>query len=326
MRQDFLPPEFNDIAHLVSFVRRKSNNEYSSSCPQCGGEKHKNGDEPDRFVMFVIGRYGFPLGFCRRCGYRWTAKGKQPDKADVEEWRKRQIEVENARIESAKRSLELLQNDRIWEMFYAQNNDYSREVFRSWGLSDSWIDYLKLGLIPDYTLKYKDAEEWKEYHSPAFSIPIWFVGGVVQQIKLRLANPRESRDRYRNLYPMGQSFLYVPLYDLPLQGAGVIIEGEKKAAVVEQTIDDVNYRVVGLQTKTPDPSLFHQLKDLDPIYIALDPDAFYKDSKTKESAVEYCIRNIGKERCRIVEFPVKPDDGILMGMNPMAYIRMARKA
>lgn len=329
MRYDYLPAEFADIASRVNYVHRKSHNEYSGSCPQCGGEVHKGGDAPDRFVMFVIGRYGFPLGFCRRCGYRWTAKGKQPDMEDVQIWRERQIEVEKARLESAKRSLDLLQNDKIWEMFFEQNNDYSMDVFRGWGLSDSWIKYLKLGLVPDYTLKYKEVEEWKEYHTPAFSIPIWYTGAVVQQIKLRLANPREKNDRYRNLYPMGKSFLYVPLYDLPLEGAGVIVEGEKKAAVVEQTLDDLKYRVVGLQSKTPDSSLFAQMEGLDPIYLGLDPDAFIPEFNAKgerlETSVEYCTRLLGRERVRIVEFPCKPDDGILAGMNPMAYIRMARK-
>jgi hypothetical protein len=72
------------------------------------------------------------------------------------------------------------------------------------------------------------------------------------------------------------------------------------------------------------------LKDLDPIYVWLDPDAsevvIGADGNPKETAVQYVTRLVGKERVRIVDCPVKCDDGILAGMNPMSFIRMARKA
>src|SRR5688572_21781597 len=133
MRQDILPPEFDKIASSINYVHRINNNEYHGSCPQCGEGGHKGTDYPDRFVMFRVGRYGFPLAFCRKCGYRWTDKANLPSKEDVEEWRKYQIEVERARLESARRSLELLQNDKVWEHFYHNNNIYSNEMFRGWG-------------------------------------------------------------------------------------------------------------------------------------------------------------------------------------------------
>lgn len=321
MRPDVLPPEFAPISHLVNYVHRKSHNEYCGSCPQCGGTTHKNGEAPDRFVMFVVGRYGFPLAFCRKCGYRWTDKANLPSKDDVEQWRLYQIDVEKSRIQAARRNLELLQNDKVWEQFYALNNEYSLQMFRGWGIEQFWIDYLRLGIIPDYTVK--SGEEY--YHSPATTIPIWGVGGVVQNIKLRVTNPRHDRDRYRNFYPMGQSFLFIPRYDEPLKGAGILVEGEKKAIVLEQTLDDSKMRVVGLQTKTPAPELFSQLKDLDPVYIFLDPDAKEKENKGKESAVEYVTRLVGKDRARIVDCPVKLDDGIIQGLDPKKYLRMARK-
>lgn len=323
MQQDFLPAEFQPIAHLVHDVRRKSHNEYSSSCPACGDAGHKSGSLVDRFVMFPISKYGFPLGFCRRCGYRWTAKGKEPSKEQLEEWRKNQIEVEKARLEAAQRALELLQNDKMWELFYSQNNEWSKQVFREWGIADSWIEYLRLGLMPDYIVKHGD----EQYHSPAATIPVWNVGGIVQNIKLRVLNPKDGADRYRNFYAMGSSFLFVPLYDLPLRGAGMIVEGEKKAIVMEQTLNDPSLRVVGLQSKTPSPEIFDQMKDLDPIYIWLDPDAKIKENKSKESAVEYVSRLVGKERARIVDCPIKSDDGIVQwGLEPKKYLLTAKKA
>lgn len=321
MRSDTLPPEFQPIAHLVNYVHRKSNNEYCGTCPQCGGVPHKNGDWPDRFVMFRIGRYGKPLGFCRKCGYRWTDIAKMPSKEDVEQWRAYQIEVERSRMESARRSLELLQNDRAWEQFYANNNEYSREMFRGWGIESYWVERLRLGLIPDYTVK--SGEEY--YHSPALTIPTWGAGGIVQNIKLRVTNPRHDRDRYRNLYPMGQSFLFIPRYEEPMSGTGILVEGEKKAIVLEQFLDNPKARVIGLQTKTPAPELFEQLKDFHTLYIFLDPDASLREKQSRETAVEYVTRLVGKDRARIVDCPVKLDDGIMQGVDPKKYLRMARK-
>lgn len=322
MRPDTLPPEFQPIAHLVDFVHRKSHNEFCGSCPQCRGEVHKNGDPPDRFVMFIVGRYGDPLGFCRKCGYRWTNKSRLPSREDVEQWRQYQIGVEKSRIEAAQRSIEILQSDKAWENFYAQNNDYSREMFRGWGIEAFWVEKLRLGLIPDYTVK--SGEEF--YHSPALTIPIWGAGSKVQNVKLRVTNPRHDRDRYRNLYPMGQSFLFIPRHEEPMTGIAILVEGEKKSIVLEQTLDDPKLRVIGLQTKTPAPELFSQLKNFDTIYVWLDPDANQKENKSKESAVEYVTRLSGKERVRIVDCSVKLDDGIIQGLKPRQYLNMARKA
>lgn len=318
MRVDILPPVFGELRNQVTNVRRKGRNEWSSSCPQCGGD--------DRFVLFEIGRGGFPFAFCRQDpdGHRWyPAKDHKLSQSEIDEFKRNQIEVEKARIEASKRTIEILQNDRLWEHFFANNIEYSMNEYRKRGLSDSWIKYLKLGFIPDYTIKNR---AHGKYHSPAFTIPIWSVGGFVQNIKLRMADPKEPRDRYRNYYESGRSFLYVPLYDLPLTGAGVVVEGEFKAAVVEQHLDDVNYRVVGLQSKTPDAELVSELKDLDPIYLCLDPDAFIREDKQKETAVERMARLLGKERVLIVDLPCKPDDGINEGMELMRYMKMSRKA
>lgn len=332
MRQDILPPEFEPISNLVNYVVKRTQNEFSGSCPKCGGSVHKNGELPDRFRMWVRSKYGFSMGWCRACNYIWSpSKDHKPTKEEMEAWQTQQIEVEKERLAAAERALELLQSERMWERFFVQNNDYSRNLFRERGLADSWVEYLKLGLVPDYTVRSRENGEWGYYHSPAITHPIWGVGGVVQNIKLRVTNPKTSADRYRNWYESGQSYLHIPLYDLPLVGAGIIVEGEFKGDVLEQTLDDVKYRVVSVQSKTPSHELFGQLKDLDPVYIWLDPDAFIaefdKNGKPRETPVERMVRIIGKDRSRVVNSPIKVDDGIVKyGLNPMSYIRMARKA
>lgn len=318
--QDTLPSVFGELVNQVTNVRRKSPNEYSSSCPYCMA-----GD--DRFVLFVVGKGGFPFAFCRHdpSGHRWyPSKDHKLTQGEIDEFRRNQIEVEKARIEASQRVLQILQNDRMWESFFDQNSEWSRKTFAEWGISETWIKYLQLGFMPQYILHRIDEPD---YFTPAFTIPIWNVGGVVQNIKLRLANPPDTGSRYRNYYSTGQSFLFVPLYDLPLKGTCVLVEGEKKAIVMEQTLNDPNLRVVGLQTKTPAPELFSQLKDFELVYVWLDPDGMVKENKSKESAVEYVTRMIGKERVRVVPCPVKSDDGIIQhGLEPKKFIQMARRA
>lgn len=323
MRQDTLPVQFAELTNRVHYVVKRTQNEYSASCPECGGTQHQDGSAPDRFRMWVVSKHGMPLGWCRHCGYTWTpAKERKPTREEIEEWRQEQIRIETARKEAAERALELLQNERLWEQFYANNCQLSDQVFRSWGISERWVEYLQLGFNPEYRVK----SETGEYYSPAVTIPTWFVGGVVQNIKLRVLNPRNDNDRYRNYYSTKMQNLFVPLYDVPLTGAGVIVEGEKKAIVLEQELDDINTRVVGIQSKKPDVSLFANLTNLDPIYVWLDPDAFLITDKSKESAVDYVTRNLGKERVRIVRSPVKVDDGInFYDLDPRKYLKMARR-
>lgn len=325
LRTDTLPPEFQELSGIVNYVVKRTNNEYSGSCPQCGGNVHKSGEPPDRFRMWVVSNYGKPLAWCRHCSFTWTPnKGKKPSKEEIETWRNEQIRVEQERKEAAERALELLNNERIWEKFYLNNNQYSKQLFSERGIAESWVNYLQLGLIADYTVKTRNNGDWEHYHSPAISIPVWNVGGVVQNVKLRVTNPRTSADRYRNWYEQGQSYLYVPLYDLPLSGTGVLVEGEFKAIAMEQALDNPKLRVVGVQSKSPSQDVLEQLKNLDLIYVWLDPDAFEK--KKGESPVERMCRMLGKERVRVIQSTSKCDDIINYGINPMDYINNARKA
>lgn len=324
MREDTLPIQFVELSQRVHFIKRRTQNEYSASCPECGGVPHQDGSFPDRFRLWVVSKHGIPLGWCRNCGYTWTpTKERKPTREEIEAWRKEQEQFHKQEMEKHARALELLQNEKLWEQFHAANCQLSDQVFRSWGISEHWVEYLQLGFKPDYYV----SSETGAYYSPTATIPTWFVGGIVQNIKMRVLNPRNDNDRYRNYYKTGEQNLFIPLYDLPLTGAGVIVEGEKKAIVLEQELDDINTRVIGVQSKKPDPRLFESLLDLDPVYIWLDPDAFYRTDKSNETAVEYVTRLVGKERARIVQSPVKVDDGINMyELDPRKYLKNARKA
>ena len=323
MREDTLPIEFAELTSRVHYVRQRTKTEWSSSCPECGGEPHQHGDFPDRFRMWPVSKHGAPLGWCRHCGYAWTpAKERKPTREEIEAWRLEQIRIETERKKAAERALELLHSQKLWERFYNQHTDGSRAVVRSWGLSDSWQEYLQIGYNPNYQV-------WRgkevQYSSPAITIPVWSAEDNVQNIKIRVLNPADDADRYRNQYSTGEHYLYVPLHESPLCGKGILFEGEKKAAVAEANIRSF-HRCMGVQSKRPDPEIFRLMDNMELIYIWPDPDAFVPD-KNGGRAVDYWIKQLGRERVRVVQCPVKVDDGIVKyGLDIEKYLRMAVKA
>jgi hypothetical protein len=277
--------------------------------------------------MWTVSKIGKPLAWCRRCSYTWFPdKDKEITEEQKEAWRLEQIRIETERKESAERALELLNNERIWETFYLENNDWSYEILEKRGFSRKWIKYFQFGLNQDFSVWTRSDQEWIEYHSPAISIPVWNVDGSVNEVKMRVLNPKTQADRCRALYKTRTTSLYHPLHDMPIENRVLVVEGEFKAAKVRTAIDDLGISVVGVQSKKPDPQVFKDLKNCEVVYLGLDPDGFEKD-KNGESAVEYCARELGRERVRIVAFPCKPDDGIVdHGMDVMRHLKMSKKA
>jgi hypothetical protein len=323
MRDDPLPIQFADLITRVHYVRKRGKNEWSSSCPECGGDMHADGRTfPDRFRMWPVSKGGFPLGWCRHCGYTWTPqKERKPSAEEIEAWRKAQIEIEEQRKREAERALELLQSQKLWERFHENATRESRQLCRAWGIDEKWQDYLKIGYLPDYTVYAGEAS----YKSPAVTFPVWWAGHQVQNIKIRTIEPRDDSDRYRNWYKTGEQNLYMPLHEEFFGGGVILVEGEKKAIVTEAN-NPTDYRVIGYQSKRPDPDLFDAIRDCEPVCIIPDPDAFAKD-KDGSRGVDYLTGIVGKERARVVQTPVKVDDGILQHDLDLAkYIRMARKA
>src|SRR5512145_1500211 len=130
-----LPVEFAALTGKVQYITRRGKNEYSSSCPECGGSMHPDGKTPpDRFRMWSVSKYGKPLGWCRHCGYVWTPTNeRKPTQDEIEQWRQEQIRIETERKQAAERALELLNSEHLWDRFNAAATQYSRQMGRSWG-------------------------------------------------------------------------------------------------------------------------------------------------------------------------------------------------
>jgi len=321
-RESQLPIEFASLTTKVHFVVQRGKNEWSSSCPECGGDAHQDGSWPDRFRLWPVSKGGFPLGWCRTCGYTWTLHHeRKPSHEEIEAWRQAQIEIEERRKHEAEKALELLRSQKLWERFAAMQTDESRAICESWGINQGWQEYLQIGYLPEYKVYAGETS----YISPAITMPTWWAGDVVQNIKIRVLNPLDDADRYRNWYKTGEQNLYMPLHDAEFGGGGVVlVEGEKKAIVTEMH-NPTDYRVIGYQSKRPDPDLFDKIQNCEPIYIVPDPDAFVPD-KTGGRGVDYLTGLIGKDRTRIVQLPVKIDDGIIKhNLDIASYFRLARK-
>lgn len=322
MRQTSLPSVFNELASMVSNVQQKNSNEWSSTCPQCGGR--------DRFVILLSSHKGTPFAFCRQdSSHIWFPDmNKKMSEEDLRKMRELQIEVEQERIIKAEEAIAVLRDERAWERFYKQHNQWSMDLLKQRGFkSEMTIEYLQIGFVPDYEVWYMNNESWEKYYSPAHTIPIWTNDNKINDIKMRVLNPQDvNRDRFRSWGKTHISSLYVPGHDFPIADKVLIVEGEMKAGVVWEHLDTLNISVVGIQSKKPDPKVFSDIANCSTVYLGLDPDAFEKSDKSGVSAVEYCTEKLGKERVAIVEFPCKPDDGIASdSLDVMRYINMARK-
>lgn len=317
MKQFDLPIEFQALT--VIHVQRVSSNEYSSECPQCGGEPHRGGELPDRFRMFLNahGRNKV-LGWCRRCGYVWFPNSAAVSATELEIWRQEQIRQEEERKRSAERAIEILKSEKLWLKYNEMLNQWAKDVIKSWGIREDWANFWRLGLNPDYVVKSKDGE----YHSPAITIPLWQQNSPTPgNIKLRVLNPKDNGDRYRSLYKTGQTFDFTAFNKLKSDTV-VLVEGEKKAMVVAQWSEQ-KYQVVGLPSVTPSTSILAKYARYGKVIVCLDPDAKNEDGKGN-SPLKRLVKSLGREVVS-VDLPDKVDDMIIRGMRFNDALKYAKK-
>lgn len=304
MRDTSLPIEFASLSGKVDYVQRVNANEWSSSCPQCGGVPHKAGAYPDRFRMWTnaAGKNKI-MGWCRRCSYVWFPDGERKmNPQEFEQWRKDALAAEEQRKRDAERAIALLKSEKIWLYFQERMNDYSRSVIQKWGIPDGWAKYWRLGLIEDYVIYGENGE----YHTPAITIPIWQLGSQTPaNIKLRTLNPKSDADRYRNYYKMGASKIFTAIPDLKSDTV-VLVEGEKKAMVTASRLGK-DWQVMGVPTKTPSQESLSILDGFGKIYLCLDPDAREGEYNPQTRLVNM----LGKERVLVVNLPGKIDDMVV---------------
>jgi hypothetical protein len=216
-------------------------------------------------------------------------------------------EAELLRCEMAQRETQRLQTkiedlrrEAFWEGWHAAMNDQHRALWRAEGISDGLQDFFRLGYVDNR--KFYNGDQ--PFNSAAMTIPIFDVGWQAVNVQYRIIQPPRNVGKYR--FTAG---LPAPLYltdpDNEPTGPTILVEGAKKAIVLYANVGH-KFTVVAVPSKMPGQQLIDRLLNCDPVYVALDPDAYVAEKGIKP-AINRLVAML-KGRARVVKLPVKPDD------------------
>lgn len=306
MRQVELPQVFQQFAPLVQYVQQRSQTEFSSTCPSCGGTVHLDGSWPDRCRWF---NDSHPRAWCRVCGkmfYPDQFPGYVPPSPEqLYQWTQERIAEEEARKRSAERALEHLRSAKVWLQYYEQIDMTATKYYQQRGIPKAWVDHFRFGWNPEFRF----AHDNTLFVRPSATIPFFGTDGEIQQIKHRIvwedSAPDELKgDKYRPEIKGVGSPLYLCDPKASLADEVILVEGEFKSAVVKLTLDSVHDTVVGMPGINPHKDRLDILKDAERILLVTDPG-------TRKQTWELC-KTLGPKRCRVV-IPTrgKVDDLIL---------------
>jgi len=289
MKASPLPPQWLCLEGLVDFVQQESNNTWTSTCPECGGEQHSDGEWPDRCTIFIDPN---PTLFCRRCGLvafpnTYGADTRRPTLEETEKWRQAQIDRELARQRSVELALKNLERSKIWEQYHNNLTEETRRIWRSRGIPDSLQDFWQLGYDHAHEFWYNGTV----FRSPTITIPIFETGWVPHNVKHRLLQPVKEQDKYRPEFSglPQKPFLTDPEADYT--GHVLALEGEVKAMVVAIAIGKMNGEVLGLPGLTPGKQVINDLSRAERVTIVVDPGG-------RQAAWNMC-KQIGTNKCSV---------------------------
>jgi hypothetical protein len=317
MRGEPLPAELSRFNGLPDLTFR-GRGEWSASCPQCLGASASRYGKSDRFRIFAAGKGSNARAWCRRCGFfEWADQDGEPptaeEIADANKERARLAELEAKRV---KQKIDQLQHENYWLGWHDAMAEKHRQAWRGQGIRDELQDYFQLGYV-DRRRFFNGAEP---FVSPAMTIPVFDVGWQVVNVQYRLMSPPPGVGKYRFTAGLPTP-LFLTLPDVEPAGPVLLVEGAKKAVVCFDHLNGLN--IVAVPSKVPPVKMLKRLDDCEPVYIALDPDAYGECKAAKR---------IGKaigDRARYVRLPVKPDDFFTMYQGKesqfMSYVRQATR-
>jgi len=328
MKDSPLPHELQRFSGLADLAFR-GGGEWSASCPHCGGAGRGRDEPSDRFRLFARSGKDNARVWCRRCGYfEWADQNEKQDEAQlqrVNEERAKLAQREERRLRS---KIEALQQAAYWRGWHDAMTDQQRAMWRAQGVIDFNIDYYKLGYCPDYV--YNHAGD--QYHSASMTIPHYGEGWQLVNIQHRLLAPVAGAGRYRQMSGLPASMFRTEPGE-KLAGAVLVVEGAKKAIVTYTHLGlkplGRQMLIVGVTSKAPSKEMLAELANCEPVYLALDPDAYLSNDRSAP-AVNRVANRMGRERVRIVKLPCKPDDMLTMyggtGEDLIAFLKVATAA
>jgi len=260
MRSVSLPVSLAEAWGHLPNLKKKTRNEWSSSCPVCGGT--------DRFVMREEDLSS--RGWCRQCGHFAFAKNAAGKKIDPETAARMEREAEERRAFNEARKQErlaTLQESKDYLTWHENLPPYAVEAWNSEGIPPSALSIFKLGWNPERP--YTDPSDGLVKFTPALTIPYLSPAGSLTTIQFKLMNV-SFRDRYRFFSGIDTSLFYCPR-----DGGSktLVVEGAKKA-MVSYLFVGAKYNIVALPSKNPGDKILSELRELDDeLFILLDPDA-----------------------------------------------------
>ena len=325
-----------ELEQQVSYLKKVSHDEYSSSCPNCGGSIHHDGSQPDRFRIFLQSKTtGGVMGWCRQCDYMWFPDDQEKYIAPSPEILQKRAaavkQLEKEQIEGYLINIKEMQKGKPWEKYNQALADHPEIIalFEERLIEDFWIDYWQLGYCDRKAYSYKDGL----YYCPSVTIPLQAsISREVFNIRHRLLHPVDTGNKYRPEIGGLPSGLFLCDLDRPLEGKCLIVEGEFKAMTTYLKLNDPDMHVVGIPGKKPNGRMFKKLDKCDPIYICMDPDAYVSERGGQPAITRLAkmINERGKDRARIITVPGKIDDMIAAGYLDQAaleaLLKTARKS
>lgn len=273
---------------------------------QCGG-----GDS----IAFVMAWQ--KLDFVRACQYLRGDTGIDAEamlatNAQRAEWLIHELE---GKVALATETIRQLREAQRWVIYSDRLRD-NDEIVRLWersGIPREWQSIWQLGYNPEF--RYWIRQLKQEHVSPSMTIPLFSSGWECSNIRHRILQPVDSKDKYRPEYSGIPAEPFVADPDLA-KGEGrklLILEGEKKAMVTYLTLDEPGSQAIGIPGKCwfRDGAIKAFGANIDEIYVCLDPDAVAESEAIAEQF---------GGRARIIDLPYKIDDLIVscrLGKNDM---------
>lgn len=260
---------------------------------------NERGQGSDEFA-FLVALTGLP--FAQVVKDMRDKKAPIPNQAPPtpEELARRLDKVERELAEQKKRldEIDKWRERKPWEQYQENAPGWATERWEAEGIAQSWHSFWRLGATDNFTYT---ASDGNRYQTPTLTIPVIAPHYTeVATVRHKLLQPHDAGDKYRpDMVGLG-SHPFIADPDLGFQAnRTVIVEGEKKAMVVFQTLDMVGVQVIGIPGKGIWREVAAKLQGQNPV-IVLDPDA-------RAQAAQMAI-DVGG--AKVVDFGRKIDDTI----------------
>ncbi len=151
-----------------------------------------------------------------------------------------ELEDKQRRVEAARKELQVAEK----HLYYHQNmGAWAVNMWNARGLDEGLQAFFTLGGCDDFIVS--------EHHTPTLTIPIFSEENELLNIKHRLVNPKNPKDKYRpETHGLGA---FPPLLAIPAMGYDgeliVVVEGEIKAMVTWAKLPAFDFQVIGVGGK-----------------------------------------------------------------------------